>query len=58
MPLPARLPDAAAERADYGAALIRQLAAQLARTHGKGYSISNSSRCGSSTLPIGSGFPP
>ncbi len=32
---------AGAERADYGAALIRQLAAQLTRTHGKGYSISN-----------------
>lgn len=30
-----------AERANYGAALIRQLASQLTQTHGKGYSISN-----------------
>lgn len=32
---------AGAERADYGAALIRQLSSQLTRTHGRGYSISN-----------------
>ena len=32
---------AGAERADYGAALIRQLAAQLTRVYGRGYSVSN-----------------